>query len=44
MSAGQLIGLVGCDRKLHRHATFHFEIHINGGVVDPWAWLQANAG
>ncbi|MBD3942743.1 M23 family metallopeptidase [Microbacterium sp. NEAU-LLC] len=43
VEAGQLIGLVGSTGSSTACHT-HFEIHINGSVVDPWAWLQANAG
>lgn len=43
VAAGQLIGLVGSTGNSTANHT-HFEVHINGGVVDPWAWLQANAG
>ncbi|MGZ8804883.1 MAG: M23 family metallopeptidase, partial [Microbacterium sp.] len=43
VQAGQLIGLVGSTGS-STACHLHFETHINGGVVDPWAWLQANAG
>ncbi|SFS17403.1 Peptidase family M23 [Microbacterium sp. cf046] len=43
VQAGQLIGLVGSTGS-STACHVHFEIHINGTVVDPWAWLQANAG
>ncbi|HWM15444.1 MAG TPA: M23 family metallopeptidase [Microbacterium sp.] len=43
VEAGQLIGLVGSTGSSTANH-LHFEVHINGGVVDPWAWLQANAG
>lgn len=43
VQAGQLIGLVGSTgRSTANH--LHLEVHINGGVVDPWAWLVNNAG
>jgi murein DD-endopeptidase MepM/ murein hydrolase activator NlpD len=43
VSAGQLIGFVGSTGS-STACHLHFEVHINGGVVDPWAWLQSNAG
>ncbi|WP_292825526.1 M23 family metallopeptidase [Microbacterium sp.] len=43
VSAGQLIGLVGSTGS-STACHVHFEIHVNGSVIDPWAWLQANAG
>lgn len=43
VEAGQLIGFVGSTGSSTANHV-HFEIHINGGVVDPYAWLQANAG
>ncbi|WP_438352306.1 M23 family metallopeptidase [Microbacterium sp. CJ88] len=43
VAAGQLIGFVGSTGSSTANHC-HFEVHINGSVVDPWAWLQANAG
>jgi murein DD-endopeptidase MepM/ murein hydrolase activator NlpD len=43
VQAGQLIGFVGSTGS-STACHLHFEVHINGSVVDPWAWLQANAG
>lgn len=43
VQAGQLIGLVGSTGSSTANH-LHFEVHINGTVADPWAWLQANAG
>jgi len=43
VAAGQLIGMVGSTGSSTANH-LHFEVHINGSVVDPWAWLQANAG
>lgn len=43
VSAGQMIGQMG----MTGYATtphLHFEVKINGGYVDPWAWINANAG
>jgi murein DD-endopeptidase MepM/ murein hydrolase activator NlpD len=42
VQAGQMIGLVGSTGS-STACHVHFEVHINGGVVDPWAWLQSNA-
>ncbi len=43
VSAGQVIGLVGTTgRSSANH--LHIEVRINGGLVDPHAWLRANAG
>lgn len=38
----QLIGLVGSTGSSTANH-LHFEVHINESVVDPYAWLQANA-
>lgn len=43
VAAGQLIGLVGSTGSSTANH-LHFETHIGGTVVDPWAWLNANAG
>lgn len=43
VAAGQLIGFVGSTGSSTANHC-HFEVHINGSVVDPWAWLEANAG
>ena len=43
VAAGQLIGYVGSTGSSTANH-LHFEVHINGTVVDPWAWLKANAG
>ncbi|KQZ83243.1 peptidase M23 [Microbacterium sp. Root166] len=43
VEAGQLIGFVGSTGSSTANH-LHFEVHINGSVVDPWAWLQMNAG
>lgn len=42
VSAGQLIGLVGSTGSSTANHC-HFEVEINGTLVDPLAWLQANA-
>lgn len=43
VSAGQLLGQVGKTGNATATHT-HFEVKVNGGLVDPLAWLQANAG
>ncbi|MEN2740280.1 M23 family metallopeptidase [Microbacterium sp. X-17] len=42
VSAGQLIGLVGSTGSSTANHC-HFEVEINGTLVDPLAWLNANA-
>lgn len=43
VAAGQFIGQVGqTGNATAPHC--HFEVLVNGGYVDPLAWLQANAG
>lgn len=42
VAAGQLIGVVGSTGS-STACHLHFEVHINGAVVDPWGWLEVNA-
>lgn len=43
VEAGQLIGYVGSTgRSTANH--LHFEVWVNGGLVEPIGWLGANAG
>jgi murein DD-endopeptidase MepM/ murein hydrolase activator NlpD len=42
IKVGDFLGLVG-DTGYATVSHLHFEIHIDGSPVDPFAWLQANA-
>ena len=42
VKVGDFLGLVG-DTGISYGAHLHFEIHVEGVPVDPFAWLQANA-
>ncbi|WP_307861068.1 M23 family metallopeptidase [Microbacterium sp. SD291] len=43
VAAGQLIGVVGSTgRSTANH--LHFEVWVNGGLMEPYSWLAANAG
>ena len=43
VAEGPVIGLAGTTRSTTANH-LHFEVHINNQVVDPYAWLQQNAG
>lgn len=43
VEAGQVLGLMGSTGNSTANH-LHFEVRVNGGLVDPWAWLQSNAG
>lgn len=42
IKVGDFLGLVG-DTGVAYGEHLHFELHVNGLPVDPFAWLQANA-
>ena len=43
VKVGDFVGLVGATGNV-TGAHLHFELAVNGVNVDPYAWLQANAG
>ena len=43
VAAGQLIGYVGSTGRSTANP-LHFEVWINGGLVEPMSWLSVNAG
>ncbi|WP_417510924.1 M23 family metallopeptidase [Microbacterium sp.] len=43
VQAGQMIGAVGSTGSSTANH-LHFEVHVNGSILEPYAWLAANAG
>jgi len=43
VAAGQLIGGVGSTGSSTANH-LHFEVHVNGSILEPYSWLAANAG
>ena len=43
VAPGQLIGAVGSTGSSTANH-LHFEVHVNGSILEPYAWLAANAG
>lgn len=43
VAAGQFLGAVGQTGRAYG-SHLHLEIKVNGGNVDPYAWMSANAG
>ncbi|MGO2746412.1 M23 family metallopeptidase [Microbacterium sp.] len=43
VQAGQLIGAVGSTGSSTANH-LHFEVHVNGAILEPYSWLAANAG
>ncbi|WP_036278863.1 M23 family metallopeptidase [Microbacterium sp. CH12i] len=43
VAAGQLIGGVGSTGSSTANH-LHLEVHVNGSILEPYAWLAANAG
>ena len=43
VAVGQVLGAVG-STGASTGAHLHFEVHLDGTPIDPFSWLQANAG